>query len=324
MRIYPAVLIGLFVASPARAAEPDWFSSLYSGDGIELRGDERVFRLYALLNASGYDAAPVARRLPFPKLQLHPVRASVREKLAAEPSAAELRKQADAYFDAHPVALEKYLAQTLGAKSPGLEGFSALVEKAATAWKLEELLASVQSEYRKAARGYLAAVDAPMGRARKLLKLPDSGPHSLVVVNLLGAQNEVRGVMGERELVLVVGPTEGGPNIEGLVREYARLHVGDAVAKKAAAWGGGAGLLRDAQAAGAQENTPAEYAQALFSRALALKAMEAGDPAYEAAAAQGYFGLKEIGRGFDDSRPLEAWALEALAKAETRKPARSR
>ena len=66
----------------------------------------------------------------------------------------------------------------------------------------------------------------------------------------------------------------------------------------------------------------AEYATALFTRALALKATNAPDAAWDAASQKGYFGLKDIAKAFEDGRPVETWALDALAKAETRRPAK--
>ncbi len=330
MRAHLPVLAAIFVAfaSPAQA-QSDWFASLYTGDGTELRADERVFTLYALLNAMGYDEAPVSRQYPLPKRQFHAVRAQVRQKLLAAPP--DVRKQAEAFFDAHPVPVSRYLAYTVSSAPPpfaqarelsdlkGLEGLLAAVHGQ---WGLQELMGQVQAEYRKGLKGYLTAVDAPLGRARKLLKVGEAGPQSLLVLNLLEAQNEVKGVMGEGEVVMVVGPSDK-PNVEGVVREYSRVFVEPQVAKKAqASWLGGPGLLKEAQLLGAGERSVGEYAAALVARSVALRAMDAPDVAYEAAAQQGYFGLRDIARGFDEGRPLDAWVLDALAKAEARRPAK--
>jgi len=331
MRSTPlAIVLAVCVlaSAPARA-EADWFASLYTGDGIELRADERVFTLYALLNSMGYDAGPVTRQYPLPKVTLHPVRASVRAKLlAADP---EVRRLADSYFDAHPQPIGHYLAYALNSASPpfatgakakelaDLKGLEGLLAKAYASWKLDELMGQVQGEYRKALKGYLTVLDGPVAKARKLLKIPANGPESLLVVNLLEAQNDVKGVMGDGEVVLVVGPSDK-PNVEALVREYARVFLEAPVSKKARDWAGGAGLLKEAQSLGAQEQTVNDYATALFSRAVAMRALEADDAAFDAAGQKGYFGLKEIARGFDDPRPVEAWALDALARAETRRP----
>ncbi|MHB8878206.1 MAG: hypothetical protein ACYC8T_31305 [Myxococcaceae bacterium] len=320
----------LLAAAPSRAAEADWFASLYTGEGIELRADERVFTLYAVLNAMGYDEGPVTRKYPLPKVAFHPVRVQVRAKLlSADP---EVRRLADAYFDSHPQPIGRYLAYALASAPPpfpsgakakdlaDLKGLEGLLSKAHGAWKLDELMGQVQGEYRKALKGYLTAIDAPVVKARKLLKVPANGPESLLVVNLLEAQDDVKGVMADNEVVLVVGPSDK-PDVEGLVREYGRVFLEPQLGKKTREWAGGAGLLKEAQALGAGEQTAGEYATALFTRALALRALDAPDAAYDAAGQKGYFGLKEIAKGFDDARPVDAWALEALARAETRRPA---
>ncbi|MBX5484875.1 MAG: hypothetical protein IRZ16_23895 [Myxococcaceae bacterium] len=333
MKRHLPVLAAFFVVlgTTAARAEADWFASLYTGEGIELRADERVFTLFALFNAMGYDDAPLVRKDPLPRYQFHPVRAEVRQKLlAADPS---VRAAANNFFDAHARPMEHYLQYAVQSAAPpfatgakakelqdlkGLEGLLADVYKK---WNIGDLMAQVQSEYRKALRPYLTAIDGPMAKARKLLHVPENGPQSLVVLNLLEAENSVHGVMGDGEVVLVVGPSPK-PDVEALVAAYAQVFVSDPVSKAARSWAGGPTLLREAQLLGAQEKTVAEYATALFSRAVALKAIDAPDAAYDALAQKGYFGIKEIAQKFEDQRPVDAWALDALQKAETRRPAK--
>lgn len=329
LRVLPAVFV-LFTTTAARA-ESDWFASLYTGDGIELRADERVFTLYALFNAMGYDDAPLVRKDPLPKYQFGPVRAEIRQKLlAADPS---VRQQANVFFDAHAAPMSHYLEYAVQAAPPpfqsgakakdvqDLKGLESLLATVYTRWNVQDLMGQVQTEYRKALKPYLAALDAPMSKARKILHVPENGPQSLLVMNLLEAEDKVTGVMGDHEVVLVVGPSQK-PDVERLVQEYARVFVEPAVAKKAASWAGGTTLLREAQLMGATEKTVPEYATALFTRAVALRAVDAPDSAYDAAAQKGYFGIKDIAQKFDDQRPVEAWALDALQKAETRRPAK--
>lgn len=324
----------IFIASPAFAAsEGDWFASLYTGEGIELRADERVFALFAVFNALGFDQGPVLRKDPVPKVNYHPVRQQVRARvIGGDP---DVRKFADDFLDKHPAALRTYLTWAAQSSPPpfatapkskekelaDLKGFEAVLAKAWTGWKLGELMGTVQGEYRKSLKSYLSAIDAPLVKARQILKVPDNGPQSLLVVNLLDANDMVRGVMGEGEIVLVVGPSDK-PNVEGLLREYARVLIDPVVAKKASGWGGGAQLLKEAQVAGATEQTVGDYATGLLSYAVALKALDANDAAWEAAQNKGYFGIKDIAKMFDEGKPLEGWVLDALAKAETRRPAK--
>ena len=321
------------LATPVWAAGPqgDWFASLYTGEGIELRNDERVFTLFSVLNATGFDQGPVTRREPVPKIIYHPVRQAVRARvLGGDP---EVRKAAEAFFDAHPVSLQRYLAYAVGSGQPpfkegakGLaevKGLEAVLAKAWAGWRLDELMGQVQQEYRKALKSYLTVVDQPLLKARATLKLPETS-QTLLVVNLLDAQDTVRGALGDGgDVYLVVGPSDK-PNVEGVLREFARMSVEPVVAKKvsAASWPGGATVLREAQLAGANEQTVQEYATSVFTTAVALKAIDASDAAYDAAAARGYFGIKEVAKLFDEGKPFESWVFDGLQRVETRRPAK--
>lgn len=325
-----SALIAVLAAAPA-FAEADWFASLYTGDGVELRADERVFTLYALFNAMGYDNAPVTRKDPLPKYYFHPVRKEVRTRLlAADPA---IRQQADVFFDAHPVPLERYLQYTVNSGPPpfasgpkakdlqDLKGLEGLLRAVHTQWNIQDVMGAVQGEYRKALKPYLTSLDAPLGKLKKSLNVPDNGPQALLVMNLLEVQDTVRGVMGDNEVVLVVGPSDK-PNLDAILREYARVFVEPTVSKKAqSGWGGGPVMLKEAQLLGATDRSVGEYATSLFARALALKAMDASDAQYDAEANKGYFGLKDLAKGFDEGKPLDAWMMDALSKTETRRPA---
>ena len=321
----------LFSAPAVAGTQGDWFGSLYTGEGIELRNDERVFTLFSVFNALGFDQGPVTRKDPVPKIIYHPVRQAVRARvLGGDP---EVRKAADAFFDAHPVSLQRYLAYAVGSGQPpfkegakakelsDVKGFEAVLAKAWVGWKLDELMGQVQQEYRKALKTYLTVVDQPLIKARAALKLPEER-QTLLVVNLLDAQDSVRAAQGEGgDVFLVVGPSEK-PNVEGVLREFARLTVEPVVAKKVSpsAWPGGATVLREAQLVGATDQTVQEYATSMFTTALALRSMDANDAAYEAAAAHGYFGIKDVAKLFDEGKPFESWVLDGLQRVETRRP----
>ena len=132
------------MAPPARA-ETDWFASLYTNEGVELRADERVFALYALLNGMGYDEAPVVRSLPVTARDMPPVRLKVRSQVRIDDAAAE---KLNAFFNAHPKAVEAYGRYALALKGPlgfertpaapaDLKGFETLL---AEGWKVLQLL----------------------------------------------------------------------------------------------------------------------------------------------------------------------------------------
>jgi hypothetical protein len=326
------VLAVATLSSPARAgSQGDWFASLYTGEGVELRNDERIFALFAVLNAVGFDQGPVTRKDPVPKVVYHPVRQQVRGRVIG--GDLEVRKAVDAFFDGHQAPLKRYLAWAVQADAPpfaagakakdlaDLKGFEQVLAKAWVGWKLDELMAQVQGEYRKSLKSYLTVIDGPLGKARATLKTPEA-TEALLVVNLLDAQNEVRAVQGDgNQVFLVVGPSDK-PNVEGLVREFARLSIEPAVAKQISKWAGGAAVLREAQLAGAPEQTVQDYATSLLTQIVALRALDANDAAWEAAAAKGYFGIKDVAKLFDDGKPLEGWVLDAMQKVETRRPAK--
>jgi hypothetical protein len=346
-----AVVIGLAVAvasaataSPAAAPPPtsrsataligpqgDWFASLYTGDGVELRSDERVFALFAVLNAVGFDQGLVARALPVARIAYHPVRLGLRARVLS--SAPEVRRAADAFLDAHPLELRRYLTWAIRAAAPPLfgagaggpeaqelKGFEQVLAHAWRAWRLDELYAASQREHRRELKAYLPVIDAPLARARALLGAPPTQELQLWV-NLLDAQGVVRGAWGEGgEAVLVVGPADR-PNVEGVIREYARISLEPAVVARIGKWRGGATVLQDARLAGVTDRTVQEYAVSLFSLAVTLQAVEAPDAVWEAEAARGYWGLREIAR-LVDGRPVETWMPDALARVEARRPPR--
>ena len=334
MNVRAAALLPVLLSAPALAGnDGDWFASLYTGEGTELRADERVFALYAIFNATGYDVGPVTRRDPVPKVVYHPVRQAVRQRVLG--GDAEVRKAAETYFDAHALPMRQYLAWAAvtapppfaaGPKSTdkeiaALKGFEQVLSKAWNGWKLAEVMGQVQADYRKALKAYLTAVDGPMTRAQKTLKVPAGGAQNVLVLNLLDASDTLRAVKGDNEVMLVVGPSDK-PNVEGVIREYARLQIDPVVQKKVGGWAAGATMLKEAQLAGAPDTTVAEYASSLVGTAIALRALEANDAAYDAAAARGYFGARDVARMFDEGKPLDSFLMDALAKAEARRPSK--
>jgi hypothetical protein len=182
-------------------------------------------------------------------------------------------------------------------------------------------MASVQVDSRKALRAYLTGTDFPLNRARLALKIPETN-EALIVVNLLDSQDQVRAVLGENgEAFLIVGPSDK-PNVEGVIREYARLYVEPQVARQVGKWSGGVAVLKEAQLAGVTDESLQDYATAAICTALALRASEAPDAAWEAANSKGYFGIRDIARLFDEGKPLDAIVMEAMQKLETRRPAK--
>jgi hypothetical protein len=309
-------------------AEPDWFASVYTPGGIEIRADARVFTLFALFNRAGYDAGPLRREHPVPAYRYSPARVRVREALrGADPT---VLQRAQAFFDAHPLPLDRYLALAVRMEDEAdvpaelreLEGLEALLDLVEAKWSVSALRTETFDDYRGAMRSYLAVLDAPLQRAQRLLRLPESQPGVRIVVNLLGEEGQVRSFRTGAGVALVVGPSKA-PDVERLVWEYARLELPAQVGEQAQRrWAAGPAILKEAQSLGAREATVGEYAVALLGRALALAALVAPESAYEAASREGYFGLKALAGSFGDPRPVDGWALEGLARVGTGRPLR--
>jgi hypothetical protein len=325
-----APLLGFFLclgALPARAQE-DWFASLYTPGGIELRADARVFSLFALLNRTGYDTGTLRREHPVPAWQYTPARARVREALGgADPS---VLQRAQAFFDAHPLPLERYLAVTVRmqdedapAEPRELAGLEVLLDRVEAHWPVAALRAETYADHRTAMRAYLPLLEEPWRKTHRLLQTPEGQPGLRVVVNLLDAEGQAHGFRtGQGAVVVVVGPSPT-PALERVMWEYARALLSPRIAEQAQArWAAGPALLREAQALGARETTVGAYATALLSRALALAALGAPPTAYDNAGREGYFGLKELAGSFENPRPVDAWALEGLARVGSERPSR--
>lgn len=309
----------------------DWFASLYTGEGVELRNDERVFALFSIFNAAGFDQERTTLKQPLPRASYHPVRLQVRSRVLAGDT--DVRKAAEAFIDAHPQTLRRYLSYVLSGEQPPfaaapkekefqeLKGLEQLLGKAWAAWKLEELMGVVQSDSRKALKAYLSGTDEALQRARSWLKVPESA-ELVIAVNLLDAHDQVRSAFGDNKtLFIVVGPSDE-PNVAGVIREFARAQLDTAVSRHVPKWGAAVAVLKEAQLAGASEQTPMDYVSTLIGLSVALKATNANDAAFEAAAARGYFGIRDIAKLLDEGKPPDALVAEALQKIETRRPAK--
>jgi hypothetical protein len=333
----PSLVSFALLASPCLGAvAPDWFASLYTSDGVEIRQDEGIFTLFALLNSTGFDSGQVTRALPFPKVEFGPVRNRVRAAVLGGDSGT--RKMVEAFLDAHPVELNRYLSYVLqdGAapltpseqsermaanSTSELKGLDAVLQQVSTNFKIPTLLTASQSDFRTAAKAYLPLLDTPLSKSRKLMKSPVD-TQVRVELNLLDEPGAVRSARGLRgEFVIVLGPSEK-PNIEGVVREFARLNLESVMSKTIQTWAAGPVILKEAQALGAKESNVRDYVLSLLASAVALRALEAPESAVRSASSKGYFGMGEVGGLFDEGKPMDVLVVEALQKIETRRQVR--
>ena len=327
MRLRNLAIAGLFLLLPLSArADADWFASLYTNEGIELRADERIFTLYSLLNAAGYDESPLVRQFPVPARDMHPVRLKIRQAVRLEPG--QLAK-ANGYFDAHPLPASLYARYVLALKGPGgfertpaaaadLKGAEALLADVYGRQKLAELFASTQDEYRSALKGYHGVVDAPVMATRKLLKLKDDELARVVlVVNLLDARGRSFSQAVGEELYVVLGPSRE-PDLFAVAKEISRARLFPLVTAKL---GGAKGLseaMMAAREAGAEADSPADFATEVLARSFAARALNLSETELEAQARGGYAAVREVTKAVEafaknDKQALDAFVSEGLA-----------
>lgn len=331
-RVLAACALAALLVPASSYAEPDWFASVYSPNGVEIRADERLFTLFATLNALGYDEAPVVRKDPIPRREYSPVRVRVRQALATlDP---KLKAQVNGFFDAHPLPLARYVAY-VGQLGPAptfaapasiqpaeLRGFEKQLAAVYQAGKLAEVFAEVQDAYRTDTKAYISTVDEPLAKARKLLR--DPAGRAIVAVNDLDGRGASQAVGVGADALLVLGPSSKA-DVEGVVRAYAKLILEPITSKRGGVLKGAAEQAAVVRGSGGPQLEGAgDYAGELLARAIAIKCASA-DPAAdeEAALKQGFAGIKEAVRAVDQlgktEKPLEQAVPDVLAGIELRK-----
>lgn len=324
-----ALTLQVLLAQAPLGGEPDWFASLHTEEGVELRSDDRVFTLFALFNAVGLDEGAVVRVEPVPRMTYPKVRELVRARVMGRDGA--LRDAAQGYLDAHPGPIAGYLAHVIQASaakggrpraSAPLEGLDELLARAWERWSLADLAKQARAAQREELKAWLPVLDGPLRRALRALRAPPS-TEVVVLGNLLDAPGSVRAVEDANGRVyLVVGPRRGAVDPEALVRELARLRLSSVVARHAARWAAGPEVLEVARLAGAPERSVEVYATQALCAAVSLYALEAPDARWDELAAAGYPGIRDAARLLDDAKPLDGWVLDALHRLETRRPAK--
>src|SRR5579864_1523492 len=91
-------LLGVGAKDAAEADAPD---RLITEQGLELRSDERVFVLFAALNALGYSEETERKGPPLRAPVFHPIRETVREALRKPDEAAKM-SAVKAMFEQNP------------------------------------------------------------------------------------------------------------------------------------------------------------------------------------------------------------------------------
>ena len=175
----------------ARADDEDLLSSIYTENGIELRRDDRLFVLYAALNAAGYNRAEATRTLPFPKYAFHPLRLKVRQQISANTE--KLRPPVERFLDAHPISIEQYVSAVLtlgpapqytsGGDTPTeLTGLDKVLAEFAEGAHLVKIPHGLAVDFREILKRLRDPVDAPFIALRKTYRLNEEKAPNLVLV----------------------------------------------------------------------------------------------------------------------------------------------
>lgn len=312
-----ALAASLLLPGPARAAATDWFASLYSNEGVELRVEERVFALYALFNAMGYQEAPIVRHDPIPFFAWDPVRAALREKVTIAP---EFRRKVEAFFAAHPLPASEYLKFVLSTEGAptfkptrdapaALKGFDALLSEFYTTHKLGEMFQQVQEPYRAVLKLYQPTIDAPMSALKKLLRVKDDDAQRMVLVaNLLDGQGLGQATQVGDEVYVGIGPS-ATPDLLTAIREAAKARLAPIVMAKKMA-----GLTDQAAAAG--YTNPQLFALEAFARAFAVHLLGGQEAMLVSQSQRGFAAVPAIVdhlRAYDKgSKSFDAFMADAL------------
>jgi hypothetical protein len=227
LKICLALLLVTVAVAPslARAEEEDLLSSIYTENGFEIRRDDRIFALFAALNAAGYDKAEPTRTLPFPRYAWHPLRTKVRGQLSA--STEKVKPAIDQYLDAHQQPIEAYLAAALtlspsapfttGAELPkALSGLDKLLTEVSEGAKLPKISKVDAQDFRELLKKLRDPVDAPFAALRKTYRLNEESAPALVLVPnpLDGPENAIARKTADNMHVVVFGLSAGEKELD--------------------------------------------------------------------------------------------------------------
>ena len=313
VRLTTALAAVSLLAPASAGAAGDWASSLFSEGGVEVRADERVFTLFALFNAM--NDAPILRKDPIAKRDYDAVRQRVRDLLRIDP---KLRPEFEAFFDQHPQPIRSYIAfvlalgdapkfeltKALPKEAAGLKGFEALLARFYASSKIGVLFERETAAQRESLKQFAALVDAPILKAREILRNPetDESPRLVLVVNLLDGRGSGYGVGFGNETYLVVGPLGQEADISPAVKAFARVSTQTAAEAGFKSLKGGKGLFDEVLDSGfavGAENI-ADYIAETVARAVAIKATlaeAASGKAFDREHKSGFVLIKDMNRG---------------------------
>lgn len=219
------MVVGIVMAAVAQRGAAQDLGGLFSQDGVEVRADARVFTLFALFNALGYDRE--TRQGPTPLKA--PLFTSLRQELRVEllPKAPTL-DPARRFVEQNPWALGEYVERTLRLGQPpafaAAEGADEAQQQLSTLLQdffkkhAAALYEAKREPLRVEAKAWLTVLDKNAARGREMVRLSaddesmledeDEGdaPRLIIVVNPLDAHGSLFRGRDAEARYLVVGP----------------------------------------------------------------------------------------------------------------------
>ncbi len=218
-------VVGALTTTPAAHAEAWSAQALYTQDGVEIGVDARVFALYSMLNALGFDGDESVGPAPLYRPQYSPARAKMRGNLGRRGQAMTAM---DAVVQKNPLPARAYLDAVLELGPPpnfDAKGASPLAVALAAPladWYNDEggaaALRAVADEAKVTQKRLLPALDAAITSTTKLVRLGDAQDQLLddsgalgrviVVVNDLDRHNTLQRVSHGELTYIVTGPID--------------------------------------------------------------------------------------------------------------------
>ncbi len=309
---------GAFAGQASAEISPDWYGSLMSDSGVEIQADQRIFTLFAALNALGYNAGPAARVDPIPRPELSAARRVVRAQL---PMSADLADAFQTFFDQHPLPLRAYVgfAASLGpapdfalgsasSESAQLRGLEKLLARYCAEEPVAVVYQKLLPQYRAALKSYLPHLDTALAAADKILKSGrgDAPPPPVIAVNLLDGAGSGFGVRRGGGSFLVIGPGPGNrsDDLATTVASFARVRAGPVLEERASAVKGLLDLVQRVHRLGlpAGNLSPGDYLTRCFSLAVAAQAIpEQRDAQLQRAASEGCWLTADLDRSLGET-----------------------
>ena len=230
-----AVLTTLCLGAPLQSIEAPML--MVTDHGLELASSERIFVLFAALNAAGYSEEPKRKGPPLDAPVFHPIRQEIRDLLRDADDLASFGRL-QIVFDRNPESIEAYLEAVLSLEYPvataehkttQLASKLKLLDSFQREASLREIFDKLVPQQRAHMKSLKAALEKDFRQAARILG-EDSlrAPTSLVVIpNLLDGHDITRSVRLGGNVFLITGPT--GPDLKAsrsaILRIASREHI---------------------------------------------------------------------------------------------------